>query len=79
MWFQERLHLVGIIGFVVFFIQVIIYITKIQVIFVSYVISMKIMLLFQMSGLLSSMVLFCAARRRAGFKTYKAEKLNSLL
>lgn len=33
----------------------------------------------QLFGLIASMILFCAARRRAGYKTYKAEKSPALL
>ncbi|XP_046452651.1 tetraspanin-9-like isoform X1 [Daphnia pulex] len=50
-WLKERIHLVGIIGFVVGVIQIF--------------------------GLISSMILFCFTRRRAGFKTYTAVKSQS--
>lgn len=50
-WFKERLHLLGIVGFIVVSIQIF--------------------------GLISSMILFCFTRRRAGFKTYKAVKSQS--
>ena len=73
-WFTERLHLVGVFGFVVFFIQV--YLFKSFICPIFYI---KIIFLLQLFGLISSMVLFCAARRRAGFKTYQAEKSKSLL
>lgn len=34
---------------------------------------------FQLFGLTSSMIIFCAVRHRAGFKTYKAQKSPGLL
>lgn len=67
MWFVQRLHIVGVVGLVVAFIQVSYQLLKYSFDY----------FFFQLFGLISSMLLFCTVRHKRNSRTYKSYQTHA--